>query len=48
MYWCYFFNFFTSMVINNFNIVCITVFPFETDSPLLVYPNAVLTFSIPG
>ncbi len=48
MYWLYFFHFLTSMVINNFHIVRITAFPFETDSPLLVYPNAVLTFSGSG
>ncbi len=48
MYWIYFFHSFTSMVINNFDISGISVFPFETESPLLVYPNAVLTFSISG
>jgi hypothetical protein len=36
------------MIINNLNIVCILVLPFETDSPLIVNANAVLSFSIPG
>ena len=36
------------MIINNLNIVCIPVLPFETDSPLIVNANAMLSFSIPG
>jgi hypothetical protein len=36
------------MIINNFDVHGISVSPFETDAPLLVYPNAVLPFSISG
>jgi hypothetical protein len=35
-----------SVVIGNFDISGIAVTPFETDSPLVVYPNAPLSFSI--
>jgi hypothetical protein len=34
------------MVINDFNIVRITVFPDKADAPLLVDPDAVLAFSV--
>lgn len=34
------------MVICDFDIKCITVFPFEAYSPLVVNPDAVLSFSI--
>ena len=33
---------FGSMVINNFNGVCIAIFPGETDAPLVINTNAVL------
>jgi hypothetical protein len=35
------------MIINNLNIVRISVLPFETDSPLIVNANAMLSFSVP-
>jgi hypothetical protein len=35
------------MIIDYFDIVRISIIPFETDSPLLVDPDAVLAFSIP-
>jgi hypothetical protein len=31
------------MVINNFDIIHIAAFPFKTDSPLIIYSNAVLS-----
>jgi len=34
------------MVINNFDIVDIAAFPFKTDSPLIIYANAVLPLPI--
>jgi len=34
------------MAINNFNIVDIAAFPFETDSPLIIYANAVLPLPV--
>jgi len=34
------------MVINNFDIVDIAAFPFETDSPLIIYANAVLPLPV--
>jgi hypothetical protein len=34
------------MVINDFDIIRITALPDETDTPLLVYPDAVLTFPV--
>ena len=45
MYCRYFFHFLTLMVANYFNIVCVSFFPFETDSPSLIDANAVLPFS---
>ena len=36
------------MIIINLNIVCIPVLPFETDSPLMVNANAMLSLSLPG
>jgi len=47
--WMYrhdFFHLFTSMVVGNLDTVCVSIFPFETDPPLLVDPNAVLSPSI--
>ena len=35
------------MIINNLNIVCILFLPFETDSPLIVNANAMLSLSLP-
>jgi len=48
MNWGYllYLHFVTSMIINNLNIVCIPIFPFEADSPLIVNANAMLAFSI--
>jgi hypothetical protein len=34
------------MVINDLNVVRITVFPGKADAPLLVYPDAVLAFPV--
>ncbi len=34
------------MIIHNLHVVSITFSPLETDSPLLIDPNAVLTLSI--
>ena len=34
------------MVIRDLNIKCITMFPFKTNSPLIVNSNAVLTFPV--
>jgi hypothetical protein len=34
------------VVIDNFDLVGISILPFETDPELLVYPEAVLTFSV--
>jgi hypothetical protein len=34
------------VVIDNFDLVGISILPFETNPELLVYPDAVLTFSV--
>jgi hypothetical protein len=39
-------HFFTSMIISNLYIICIPVLPLETYPPLIVYANAMLSFSI--
>jgi hypothetical protein len=36
------------MVINDFNIICIALYPGETDAPLIVDADAVLSFPIPA
>ena len=36
------------MVVNHFDVECVTVFPLETQTILHVDPYAVLTFSISG
>ena len=36
------------MIINNFNAVCTTIFPNETDSPLVIDTNRMLPFAIPA
>ena len=46
VYWCYFFHLFTSMVVHNFNTVCVSIFPLKTDSPPLINPNTVLSFPL--
>ena len=43
---CWFQLFHNLMIIYYFNFVRISVHPFETDSPLLVDPNTVLSLSI--
>ena len=43
MYWVYFFHGFTSMVVDDLDITCVAVPPFETDPPLLIDANAVLS-----
>ena len=35
------------MIIDDFNIVGFAVFPAETNTPLVIDPNAVLAFSVP-
>jgi hypothetical protein len=35
------------MIIRNFNIVCISGFPSETYSPLVIDPDAVFSFAVP-
>jgi hypothetical protein len=37
---------FSSMVVRYFHVVGVMVFPLETNSPLLVNPDAVLAFSV--
>lgn len=34
------------MVIGYFDVKCVAIDPTKTDTPLIVYPNAVLSFSI--
>ena len=36
------------MVIHNFNIVSVAVNPFEADTPLVIDPDAILTFTVPA
>ncbi len=36
------------MVIGNFNFIGISLFPHEADPPLVVDPDAILSFSIAG
>ncbi len=34
------------MIVNDFNVPCVVTLPFKTNSPLVIYPNAVLSFAI--
>jgi hypothetical protein len=36
------------VVINDFDVFGIAVPPFKTDSPLIVYPDTPLTFTVAG
>ncbi len=36
------------MIVNNFDVVCVVFSPNETDSPLVIDPNAVLALAIPS
>ncbi|CUS05921.1 protein of unknown function [Candidatus Promineifilum breve] len=37
---------FGSVIVHNFNVMGSVIFPFETDTPLRINPNAILTFPI--
>jgi hypothetical protein len=39
---------FTSVIINNFHVIRITVTPDKTHAPLIVYPNTMLSLAIMG
>ena len=41
-------HFFTSMVVDDFNVICVVILPSETDSPLSVDANTVLSFPFAG
>lgn len=34
------------MIVCNFDIVGVAIMPFKANSPLIVYPNTVLTFAV--
>jgi hypothetical protein len=34
------------VIINDFDAICVTLLPFETDPPLIIDPNAVLPLTI--
>jgi hypothetical protein len=36
------------MIVDDFNFAGVALSPYETDAPLLVYPDAVLALSIPS
>lgn len=36
------------MIVHNLNVVCVIFSPDETDSPLIIDPNAVLALTIPS
>ena len=36
-----------SVIVHNFNVISIPLMPCETDSPLVVYSDAVLTLAVP-
>jgi len=36
------------MIVYNFNIVSVSFAPPETDTPLVINPNAVLSFTVSG
>ena len=34
------------MIVCYFNIMCTIILPYKTDSPLVIYPDAILSFTI--
>jgi len=45
MNWGYFPHIFTSMIINNFHLIRVSIPPFKTNSPLIIYTDTILLFS---
>jgi len=37
---------FASVIVDNFNVAGISIFPYETHSPLIIDPDAVLPFAV--